>query len=201
MNQQRWRESWLKIRKDLEFQAAILGSLVLLMWVIELVDWLIFRGALDRFGIQPRTLIGLRGIILGPFLHGSFRHLATNTIPFVVLGWLVMVRGLGRFVMVSVITAVISGLGTWLLGGSGSTHIGVSGLIFGYFGYILLSGYFERTFSAIIWAVVVFLAYGGIIFGILPQGNGISWQMHLFGLLGGALAAYLLSEKNNRQLI
>ncbi|RMG96747.1 MAG: rhomboid family intramembrane serine protease, partial [Chloroflexi bacterium] len=164
-------------------------------------DWLIFRGALDRFGIQPRTLIGLRGIILGPFLHGSFRHLATNTIPFVVLGWLVMVRGLGRFVMVSVITAVISGLGTWLLGGSGSTHIGVSGLIFGYFGYILLSGYFERTFSAIIWAVVVFLAYGGIIFGILPQGNGISWQMHLFGLLGGALAAYLLSEKNNRQLI
>ncbi|RMG90314.1 MAG: rhomboid family intramembrane serine protease, partial [Chloroflexi bacterium] len=70
MNQQRWRESWLKIRKDLEFQAAILGSLVLLMWVIELVDWLIFRGALDRFGIQPRTLIGLRGIILGPFLHG-----------------------------------------------------------------------------------------------------------------------------------
>ena len=176
-------------------QVTVLLSWVGLLWVIEIVDWLLFRNQLPQFfGIQPWSVRGLLGIVCAPFLHGDFAHLLANTLPLLTLGWLVMLRGRGEWIAVSVITALCSGLGTWVFGGLNSTHIGASGVIFGYFGFLLLRGYFERSFSAIAFSLLVAFLYGSIIFGVLPTAQTISWQGHLFGFLGGVLAAKLLSK-------
>ncbi len=175
---------------------AVLGGLIFLIWVLELIDWLIFDGALDGYGIKPRTANGLIGILYAPFLHGGFGHLMANTMPILILGGLIIVsRGLKEFFIVTGMVMIIGGLGTWLVGPSFSVHIGASGLVFGYFGFLLLMAYFERSCQAIVVAVAVLFIYGGLIWGILPRGDGISWQSHLFGLVGGILAAYLLGKR------
>jgi membrane associated rhomboid family serine protease len=175
-------------------QVTILGSLVALAWFIEVIDWALFRGALDSLGIIPRNLIGLRGIVFAPLLHASFTHLAANTVPFLVLGWLVMVQRRGLFAAVTLLTAVIAGLGTWLFGQGQTIHIGASSIVFGYFGFLLLWAYYRRSLGTIVLAGLVLVFYGSILWGVIPQGNGISWQGHLFGLVGGGVAAYLYSN-------
>jgi membrane associated rhomboid family serine protease len=181
--------------RTLKTQATILGSLVALAWFIELLDWAFFRGALDSLGIIPRTLIGLRGIVFAPLLHANFAHLAANTVPFLLLGWLVMAQRRGLFAAVSLVVALIAGVGTWLFGQGHTVHIGASGLVFGYFGFLLLWAYYRRSLGTILLAALLLLFYGSLLWGILPQGNGISWQGHLFGLIGGGVAAYLFSEE------
>ncbi len=183
------------IGQSLKAQAVVLGSFVLAFWLLEIVDAVVFNQALNGLGVRPRSLEGLWGILLAPFLHGNFAHLMANTIPFVVLGWFVMVQSMRNFWVVTVVTAVISGLGMWLFGSGNSVHIGASGLIFGYFGFLLLRGYFERSASAILWAVIVVMLYGGMIWGVLPGRLGVSWQAHLFGFVGGGVAAYLLARR------
>lgn len=183
------------IFSEFKQQIQLLLGLVALLWAIEIIDQLIFRGALDQlFGIRPRTLWGLVGIVFAPFLHGNFAHLLANTVPLVSLGWLVMLREKSEWVVVSAIAALVSGLGTWLIGAPNSVHIGASGVIFGYFGFLLLRGYFERSVVAIAFSVLVTFLYGGIIWGVLPNQPGISWEGHLFGFLGGVLAARLLAK-------
>lgn len=189
------RERVRVIGQELRTHAYILGGLVLLMWLIEIVDRLFFRGTLDVLGVRPRTLAGLWGIFLAPFLHAGFAHLIANTLPFIVLGWFVMLRSTADFFVVTGITAVVSGLGIWLTGPNRSVHIGASGLIFGYFGFLLWRGYFERSAQSILWAIFVGLLYGGLIWGVLPQQAGISWQAHLFGFIGGAVAAYVVTDR------
>ena len=149
----------------------------------------VFNGALARLGVEPRTLSGLVGILFAPFLHASFAHLIANTVPLVVLGWLVMLRRKRDLLTVSVISGLVGGLGTWLIAPALTVHIGASVLIFGYLGYLLARGIFERRFWPIIGSVVTFFLYGGALFGVLPGQMGISWQGHLFGLIGGILAA------------
>ncbi|HUM72415.1 MAG TPA: rhomboid family intramembrane serine protease [Chloroflexota bacterium] len=179
----------------------VLGGFIFLIWFVELVDWLIFDGALDGYGIKPRTVNGLIGILYAPFLHGGFGHLMANTMPILILGGLIVIsRGLKEFLIVTGLVMVIGGLGTWLVGPSFSVHIGASGLVFGYFGFLLLMAYFVRSCQAIVVAAVVLFVYGGLIWGILPRGDGISWQSHLFGLVGGILAAYLLGKNQIDQL-
>lgn len=190
-NRMRWRLVW----EDFKAQAMILVGFLLAMWFMELVDQLFFRGGLDALGIRPRSMSGLRGILLAPFLHGGFGHLIANTVPFLVLGWFVMLQGMEVFWRVTAVTLLISGLGIWLFGGARTVHIGASGLIFGYFGYLLLRGYFERSPRAIAWAVIAVALYGGMVWGILPLHVGISWQAHLFGLVGGGVAAYTGRER------
>ena len=169
--------------------------IVAIMWFVELIDWLFFSGALDRLGIVPRQLAGLQGVILAPWLHGSFGHLLANTLPFLVLGFLVMLRHRRQFAAVSLVIILISGLGTWLIAPAHTIHIGASGLIFGYFAFLLVTAWYERGFSAIALVVLVIALYGGIVWGILPQANGVSWQGHLFGLIGGALAARYVNRR------
>lgn len=180
---------------NLKFQATVLGGLVVLMWLLEILDWLLPWWHPDAWGIIPRRVIGLRGILFAPLLHGSFSHVAANSIPFIVLGWLVMLRRTHEFFVVTAVVAFIAGLGTWLFGSSNSIHIGASGIIFGYFGFLVLLGYFERSIGSILRAVIVGAVYGGLIWGVLPLQAGISWESHLFGFLGGALAAYLLAQR------
>ncbi|MEZ4645611.1 MAG: rhomboid family intramembrane serine protease [Chloroflexota bacterium] len=185
-----------QLGNHLKTQVITLGGFLLAFWVLEIIDWLFFHGALNGLGVKPRTLVGLRGIFLAPFLHGNFAHLMANTVPFLVLGWFVIVQGIREFWIVTGVTAVISGLGIWLFGSSNSVHIGASGLIFGYFGYLLLRGYFERSLRAILCAIVVVILYGGMLWGVLPLRVGVSWQAHLFGFIGGGVAAYWLSQRH-----
>lgn len=186
------------IAQEFKTQMWILGGLVALMWSIEILDQFVFRvglrETLDVYGIIPRHVIGLRGILFAPFLHGSFAHLIGNTVPFLVLGWLIMLRETSDFLWVSLIAGLVSGLGTWIFGSPG-IHIGASGVIFGYLGYLLLRGYFERSMLAIAMSLFVGVLYGSLIWGVLPTRIGISWEGHLFGFIGGILAAKLLTPK------
>jgi membrane associated rhomboid family serine protease len=185
------------IARELKTQAVILGGFVATMWILEIVDWFFLRGSLNLYGIIPRRLIGLRGILFAPFLHGNWNHLMANTIPFLTLGWLTMLRETRDFFTVTVVGATVSGLGVWLFGAPG-LHIGASGVIFAYLGFLLLRGYFERNLPSILLSVIASFFYGSLLWGVLPQQAGISWEGHLFGFIGGALAARLLARHPER---
>jgi membrane associated rhomboid family serine protease len=182
---------------ELKTQAKILGSLVAVFWIITFINEIFLRGRLNSLGILPHNPIGLRGILFAPFLHGGFYHVAANTVPFIVLGWLVMLRNISDFYFVSFMAAFVGGLGTWLVGSPYSVHIGASGVIFGYFGYLLFRGYFERSFVAIAISLVIAVTYGSLIWGVLPTRSYISWEGHLFGFIGGIIAAKLLSPSKS----
>jgi membrane associated rhomboid family serine protease len=117
------------IGRRLRNQAIILGGFILFIWFVELIDLIVFKHALDAYGIQPRTVSGLRGILLMPILHADFGHVLANTVPFIILGWLVMIRGVWDFLVVTGLVVLVSGLGVWLFGGSGTVHIGASALV------------------------------------------------------------------------
>jgi membrane associated rhomboid family serine protease len=185
----------LSIRGELKLQAKILVSYLGLLWGLELVDSIALGGFLDQFGIHPRTLQGLWGILLAPLLHGGLGHLAANSVPLLVLGWFVMLRNTRDFFTVGAITTVVGGLGIWLIGGAHTVHLGASIIIFGFLGYLLLRGYFDRKLWSIAGSVVVGLLYGGMVLGVLPGQAGISWEGHLFGFVGGTLSAYLLRAR------
>ena len=183
---------------EVKTQVTILGSFVSIFWITELIDVFILKGRLNQYGIQPQSLIGLRGILFAPFLHGDLPHLISNTVPFLVLGWLVMLQETSDFWIVTGLTMLVGGLGVWLFAAPTSIHIGASILIFGYLGFLLLRGYFQRNFISIFLSVLVAFLYGGLVVGVLPSAPGISWQGHLFGFLGGILAAKLIaSEKRH----
>lgn len=187
------RQETKALVRELKSQGTILGGFVALIWGLEIVD-VFLGGALNAYGILPRHLIGLRGILFAPFLHGGFGHLIANTIPFLILGWFVMLQETRDFFVVSAITMLVSGLGVWLLGSSG-VHIGASGLIFGFLGFLLARGYFERNIPSIFLSIIVGALYGGMIWGVLPTRLGISWEGHLFGFIGGVLAAWFLARR------
>ncbi|YAI82789.1 MAG: rhomboid family intramembrane serine protease [cyanobacterium endosymbiont of Rhopalodia sterrenbergii] len=178
----------------------ILGKFISVFWVSELLDLLIFKGGLDQFGIIPHDLIGLRGILFAPFLHGGLNHLIANTIPFGVLGWFVMLQETSDFWVVTLLTMIVGGFGVWLFGVPSSVHIGASILVFGYLGFLLLRGYFQRNFASIFLSVIVSFLYGGLVLGMLPSHHGISWEGHLFGFLGGVLAAKLIANEKQGSL-
>ena len=171
--------------------AAVVGALVAVMWVVEIVNK-IDAQRLSADGIYPRTLSGLPGILSAPFLHAGFGHLLGNTVPFVVLGLVIAMAGARRVIEVTAIVIVIGGLGTWLTAGSGSDTVGASGLGFGYAGFLIARGFFTRSIGALLVGVVVAVLYGGALAADLVPQSGISWQDHLFGGLGGVLAARVL---------
>jgi membrane associated rhomboid family serine protease len=182
-------------KKSLVQELQILLICIALFWTIEIVDLYVFKGSLDRFGIQPRNINGLKGIIFAPLLHGGFGHLIANTIPFLTLGWLTMIQETSDFFIVSIVSAVIGGLGVWFFGAPSSIHLGASILIYGYLGFLLLRGYFQKNIPSILLSIAVFVLYGGLIWGVLPAQIGISWQGHLFGFIGGAIAAKLIAKE------
>jgi membrane associated rhomboid family serine protease len=194
-----WRATALErtanVRRRLLRQAILLGVLVALLWVVEIVDAALLRGLLDGYGIQPRSLGSLPAVMVSPLLHAGFGHLLANTIPLIVLGWMVLVRGTREFFIVGIFAAIASGLGIWLFGGANTLHLGISGVIFGFLGYLLARGYYERSPKSIALAVTALLLYGSMLWGVLPLQEGISWQGHLFGFLGGVVAAYWLAGK------
>jgi len=173
----------------------IVGATALL-WAVEIADQVMLSGALDRFGVQPRSLAGLPGILASPFLHGGFGHLVANTVPFVLLGILVTSRKTMDFWVVAVASALVSGLGIWLTGAADSVHIGASGVVFGFLGFLMGRGVFERRVGTILLSLAVTFFFGGMLWGVLPfLQPGVSWQGHLFGWLGGLLVARALGKE------
>ncbi|MFK7803259.1 MAG: rhomboid family intramembrane serine protease [Anaerolineae bacterium] len=172
--------------------------LVAAFWIIEGLDKA-FLGfwTLDQYGISPRQVGSLPNIFLAPLLHGDFQHVAANSVPFLILGAFIMWRDKTEFWLVTLWVTIIAGLGTWLTGGANSVHIGASGLVFGYFGFLLLLGWFERSPVSILRALTIAFLYSGLIWGVLPGTPGISWQGHLFGFIGGILSAYWLARRQN----
>jgi membrane associated rhomboid family serine protease len=178
--------------KELQSQGTLLVCIVIVLWTIQLANSLM-NDALNNLGIRPRNILGLQGVLFAPFLHGSWRHLISNTFPLVILSWLIMARDRSEWIAVTVLTAIASGLGTWLFGGAETVHIGASGVVFGYFGFLVARAYFERSFGSIAISLLVLALFGGMIWGILPVRVGISWEGHLFGLLGGIAAAWTIA--------
>lgn len=187
--------AWRDLFGEIKAQAKIMGGLVGLLWAIQIINAIVFGGRLAALGIHPRTLYGLVGILFAPLLHGSFAHLLANTLPFALLGAIVMQRKKRYLAIVSAISAIIGGLGVWLIGASASVHVGASILIFGYLGYLISRGFFERRVWPIVGSVAVFLLYGSALWGVLPNQIGVSWEGHLFGLIGGIVAARLLRDR------
>jgi len=175
----------------------LVAAMAALMWVVEVADQ-VAGGRLDRNGIEPRELDGLDGIVWAPFLHGGFDHLIGNTIPFLLLGFAVALGGIARVIIVTAVVAVVGGLGTWLVAPAHTVHIGASGLVFGYAAYLVARGVFSRSVGQIVLGVVVLAVWGTTLLrGLVPE-TGISWQGHLFGAIGGVIAARLLHQRAQR---
>lgn len=180
-------------RNGLVFVAAM----VALMWVSEIVD-AILGGDLDRYGIVPRDTEGLDGVVFSPFLHGGFDHLISNTVPFVLLGGVIALSGLARVGLATAIIMVVGGLGTWLVAPANTVHIGASGVVFGYAAYLISRAVYTRSFSHLGVGLVVVAIWGATLLGGLVPQDGISWQGHLFGAVGGVVAAWALDGRARR---
>jgi membrane associated rhomboid family serine protease len=175
--------------------AKILLALVAVMWAVEVVD-VIADHQLDRYGIEAREGDGLDGIVTAPFLHVGFGHLISNTIPFVIMGLVIAVEGARRLVSVFAIVALVSGLGTWLVAPEGTIHVGASGVVFGFSTYLIARGWFNRRAGQIAIGLVVVVLWGGVLLAGLQPREGISWQGHLFGAIGGVVAARMLARRD-----
>jgi membrane associated rhomboid family serine protease len=176
-------------------QAAVLtGGFVVLLWVLEIFDTASGH-PLDDYGVQPRSEEGLLGVVLAPMLHFGFDHLVSNTVPVLVLGFLTLATGIARGLLATAIIWVVGGLGVWLFAQPGSNHAGASVLIFGWIVFLVVRGFLNRRTSEILIGVAVFLLYSGALLGVLPGQPGVSWQGHLFGAIGGFLAARLLTTR------
>ncbi|BBZ71241.1 hypothetical protein MPRS_23340 [Mycobacterium paraseoulense] len=184
---------------------ATILTFVALLYLVELVDQLTGH-SLDENGIRPLEADGLWGIVFAPALHANWQHLMANTIPLLVLGFLMTLAGLSRFVWATAIVWILGGFGTWLIGNVGSScgptdHIGASGLIFGWLAFLLVFGIFVRRFADIVIGLVVLFAYGGVLLGAMPvlgRCGGVSWQGHLCGAIAGVAAAYWLSAPERK---
>lgn len=179
--------------------AASAGGFIVLLWVIEIVD-AAMNHRLDQYGVEPRDADGLLGILFAPLLHAGWEHLSANTLPALVLGLLTLVSGIVRGLEATAVIWVVAGVGVWLVAPSHTNHLGASSLIFGWLVYLMIRGIFTRRAGQIILGMVLFFVYGSVLWGVLPGQPGVSWQGHLFGAIGGGLAAWLigLDERTER---
>jgi membrane associated rhomboid family serine protease len=170
-------------------------TLVGLCWLVFVVNNLLWNGRLNPYGITPRHFGSLPGILWAPLLHGSFGHLAANTLPLLILGGIICARSKTEFVEVAIAGTLLSGGLTWLLARNGC-HIGASGLIFCFFGYLASLAWFRRTFGTLVLSAVCILGYGGMLRGIVPTSSAVSWEGHIAGLAAGVALAWLASKLN-----
>lgn len=177
------------------------GAIVLMLgfaavlWVVQIVN-AIDDYRLDRFGLKPRELGGLWGVLTAPFLHSSYGHLLANTIPVVFVGWVLLLAGLSTWAMVTGFVVVGGGLLTWVVGPGDSVIVGASGMVFGWLGYLLARAYFSRKAKWIAVAVLVLIFFGTLLFGLIPSINSdVSWQAHVCGFVAGIGTGALLHPR------
>jgi membrane associated rhomboid family serine protease len=177
-------------RKALWVMVGFLG----IIWALQIVNWLDGYGLSYRFGVRSWDVNGLPGIVSAPFLHWSWTHIEGNSGPLFIFGFLAAYRGVTKFIGVTALITVASGLGAWFTASPGTVGAGASGIVFGYFGYVLVRGAFDRHLIDIVIGLVMALCFAYQFAGLLPQ-EGIGWQAHLFGFLGGILGGWLLRER------
>lgn len=170
----------------------LVAAMAALMWIVEVID-AIANQRLDQFGIVPRQISGLDGILFSPFLHSGFGHLIANTVPFLILGFVIALNGAIRVLQVTVIVGLVAGVGVWLFAASNTLTVGASGIVMGYATYLISRGIFSRRAFELLVGVVIAVVWGGMVLSSLLPENGVSWQAHLFGAIGGVLAAWLLA--------
>ncbi|MEN3345719.1 MAG: hypothetical protein V7635_2295 [Arthrobacter sp.] len=173
----------------------VVGTFVLLLYLIEIINTVLLHSLNRTFGLRPRSLDGFLDILTFPLLHANLAHLLSNTLPLIIFGFLVFLSGVRVFVTALASSWLGSGVVVWLIGGFNVT-VGASGLVFGLFAFLLVRGFFNRSWWQILLSAVLFMAYGGILFGVLPTvASFVSWQAHLGGALGGVAAALLLGTR------
>jgi membrane associated rhomboid family serine protease len=165
-----------------------MALLVAGMWLLEGLDQA-SGNALDSYGIRPRSGEGLVGVFIAPWLHGGWAHLLSNTIPFFLLGVLVLLEGWRQWFRTTLVVVLVSGAAAWLFAPAGSITLGASGVVFGWLTYLVARGFYTGSGRQIALGLLIFVLYGGALWGVLPSDAGVSWQAHLGGALGGLLAA------------
>lgn len=174
--------------------ALLTGAFVVVLWVLEVFD-AVTGNPLDSYGVRPRDEDGLVGVAVAPMLHFGFDHLISNTVPVLVLGFLTLATGIARGLLATAIIWVVGGLGVWVVAQPGSIHAGASILIFGWIVFLVVRGLLNRRPTEILIGVAVFLLYSSALLGVLPGQPGVSWQGHLFGAIGGFVAARVLTTR------
>jgi membrane associated rhomboid family serine protease len=172
----------------------LLAAIVALMWVVEVINT-IDSNRLDREGIYARSFSHLWGIVTAPFIHVSFQHLISNSIPFIFMGLIIALRGAARLALVTAIVIVIGGIGTWLISPAGLSTVGASGVVFGYATYLLARGLFNRSLLELLTGAIVGVVWGSALLSSVVPHYGISWQGHVCGAVGGVVAAWALSRE------
>jgi membrane associated rhomboid family serine protease len=175
-----------------------LGVIVAVLWIIEIFNTIDSNG-LDSDGIYARNIGRIWGILTSPLIHASFQHLTDNTIPFVFMGVFIALRGARRLVSVTVLVALLGGLGTWLIAPGGVSTVGASGVVFGYATYLLTRGVFDRSLLEVFVGVVVGVVWGSVLIASLVPQQGVSWQAHVCGGIAGVVVAYGMSERDRRR--
>ncbi|OEJ60203.1 rhomboid family intramembrane serine protease [Streptomyces agglomeratus] len=173
--------------------AVLMLGWVALLWVLEALD--AATGALHTYGLSPREVGELRDVLPMSFLHHGFDHLASNTVPLLILGFLAALGGIRRFAGVILTIMLVGGLGVWLTAPEYSVTAGASVVVFGLLGYLLVRGFVDRSTRDIVIGLLVAVFYGSLLWGVLPTNTAVSWQGHLFGLIGGVLAAFLFRRR------
>ncbi|MFJ8767756.1 rhomboid family intramembrane serine protease [Streptomyces clavifer] len=170
---------------------AVMLAWVGLLWLLEGIDTMTGH-SLDTYGISPREPSELLDVVPAAFLHSGWEHLASNSVPLLVLGFIAALAGIRRFAAVVLVVIVTGGLGVWLTAPPNTVTLGASGVVFGLFGYLLVRGFVDRRPLDIVVGLIIAAVYGSLLWGVLPTDSGISWQGHLFGLVGGVAAAFVL---------
>jgi membrane associated rhomboid family serine protease len=181
--------------RQLRDAVVVMAAFLALIWVLQVVNWADSYRLDTEFGILPEHVSRLGDIFTAPFLHFSWQHIEGNSVPLFVLGVLAAYRSISRFLLVTLIVAITSGLAVWFFQASNELTVGASGIIFGYFGYVLVRGFFDRNFLDIGLGLVAGVMYWTILQVAIPGTPGVSWIDHIGGLVGGVLAAWLLRSR------
>ena len=174
---------------------------VLSIWVVFIINAIVFGGNLLYMGIHPLDVPSLPFIFTSPLLHGNLEHILGNTVPGAIFAFLVGYSGKRVFWEVTAFVVIIGGLGTWLFGGIGTNHVGASGLVYGWLAYLIVRGFFNRSGQQIVLGVTLGFLYSGLVWGMFPGNPGVSWQAHLFGAIGGAVAAMIITSDDPPALV
>jgi membrane associated rhomboid family serine protease len=173
----------------------VMAAFTALLWVIQILN-ANHDYSFNRFGLKPRELDGLWGIVTQPFLHESYGHLLSNTVPLMAIGWALLLSGLRVWLFVTGVVIVLGGLLTWLVGPNHTVIVGASGMIFGWLGYLLARAYFTRKFKWIFTAVALLLFFGTLLGSLLPTVDAnVSWQSHVCGFAAGIFVGWLLHPR------
>lgn len=185
----------MKVIATMKQQLTVLGAVAGILLLLEVIN-VVTGNWLNQFGLLPRHLYSLLFIFTAPWLHATPAHLLTNLLPLLLFMWLTMQWGARLFYKVTLMIMVVSGIGVWLFA-RGAIHIGASGMLYGYFGFLLLAGFTSGRFRYLLISVIVIALYGGMLVGVLPTQRFISFEYHLFGFLAGLLSAWTWARRNN----